>query len=375
MDNRVNTVNLKTIFLLAGSFCAYFMGAGFATGQEIKQFYSSYGTISFVGLIISAVVFVYFGYSLYSLGFKMQFKNPYDVYRYYCGKYVGTFYEWYSVVLIYLVAVVVLAGAGAALNQYFGVPTWVGIVVIGIFAIAAVLMGLNRLISIMGILGPVVILILLIIAIGAIVKNPGGILQADSIVSNLEMKHASSHWWLSGLLYPGLCLGIGCPFLLSCGATAANEKEAKAAGITAPLMFVIPIAIILLSQLSYISDIADAQVPVLVIAQKFMPVIAALFLPILLIKIFITVTMVLWTFVRRFAEDKTKKFKIITIIAGCASLTSSFVPFDVLVNILYPLCGYFALVFIVFMIIKQVKDRTGNSEQNDAEEKAVPPLN
>jgi uncharacterized membrane protein YkvI len=71
--------------------------------------------------------------------------------------------------------------------------------------------------------------------------------------------------------------------------------------------------------------------------------------------------------VRKFAVDKTKKFNIIAaVLIIIGMLFGGIIPFDKLVNILYPLAGYSAIVFIGFMVHKEVKIRK-NSEEYSVE--------
>jgi len=59
--------------------------------------------------------------------------------------------------------------------------------------------------------------------------------------------------------------------------------------------------------------------------------------------------------VRKFATDKTKKFNLIaTGLSAVAILFGGILPFDKLVNILFPFAGYSAIVFACFMVYKEL---------------------
>ena len=51
----------KRAFAVAGAYIAWIMGSGFATGQEIFQFYTSYGYKSYIILIIILIGFILVG--------------------------------------------------------------------------------------------------------------------------------------------------------------------------------------------------------------------------------------------------------------------------------------------------------------------------
>ena len=47
-----NEVRISMVIKLAGAFCAFLIGAGFATGQEIMQYFTNYGIAKAVGVMV-----------------------------------------------------------------------------------------------------------------------------------------------------------------------------------------------------------------------------------------------------------------------------------------------------------------------------------
>ena len=99
MEKQV--VNIKKVIILAGALCAYWIGSGFATGQEVLQFFTASG----INGIFAAVIFLFFmlflTYVLFSIGQKKKFANPYDVFEYYCCKAIGSVYDWYNFIFCF----------------------------------------------------------------------------------------------------------------------------------------------------------------------------------------------------------------------------------------------------------------------------------
>ena len=59
----------------------------------------------------------------------------------------------------------------------------------------------------------------------------------------------------------------------------------------------------------------------------------------------------------RFAKEGTNRFRILTVALGLLGLfVGLFLPFRVLVNVIYVLNGYVGAVLIVFMLWKNIKD-------------------
>lgn len=52
-------INLMNVMKYAGAYIAFEIGSGFATGQEILQFYSAYGLFSIGGALISMLSLIH----------------------------------------------------------------------------------------------------------------------------------------------------------------------------------------------------------------------------------------------------------------------------------------------------------------------------
>ena len=65
-------VNIKTVISFAGAYVATVIGSGFATGQEILQFFTFYGYAGIIGGIISMVLFSWFGAEVIDKGRELE---------------------------------------------------------------------------------------------------------------------------------------------------------------------------------------------------------------------------------------------------------------------------------------------------------------
>lgn len=355
------SVSLKKIILLAGALCAYWIGSGFATGQEVLQFFATSGTNGIVAAFIFLVLMSFLTYTLYGIGQKKKFKNPYDVFEYYCGKVLGQFYIWYSVLLVYGIFVVMLAGGGATIHQYYGIPTYIGTGAIALLALGTTLLGAEKVIDIIGVIGPVKIIFVAIVGVAGIITlfgQPTLMSEASDLMPTLGFQTASSNWAWSGALYAFLALMVSIPFQVDCGASAKNVKEARLAGVIGTVAFTIAIISLVIGELVYYELIIGQQVPTLAIANHISPVLGLIFSVLIVISIYSAVASFLFMTVRKFAADKTNKFKIVaTLLTVIGMFFGGVIPFDKLVNFLYPLAGYSAIVFACFMIYKEIKEK------------------
>ncbi|VBB09056.1 Hypothetical protein LUCI_4342 [Lucifera butyrica] len=368
------SIHLKKVVILAGALCAYWIGSGFATGQEVLQFFSTNGINGIIAAFVFLVLMSFLTYVLYGIGYKKKFDNPYDVFEYYCGKVIGQVYIWYSVVLVYAIFVVMLAGGGATIHQYYGIPAYLGTGAIALLALGTAVLGIEKLIDIIGVIGPIKIVFVAIVGIAGIVTllgQPALLSEASRLMPTLGFKSASSNWAWSGALYAFLALMVSIPFQVDCGASAGSVKEARIAGLTGTAAFTVAIISLVIGELVYYKLIIGQQVPTLAIANHISPVLGLTFSVLIVLCIYSAVASFLLMTVRKFAADKTPKFNIIaTVLTAIGMFFGGIFPFDKLVNILYPFAGYSAIVFAGFMFYKELRENSekGNIEKENNEE-------
>jgi len=353
------SISFRKIATIAGAMCAYWMGSGFATGQEILQFFTSSGIKGILSTIIFLVITGSSTYFIASAGQKEQFENPFDIFVYYCGKWIGNFYIWLSVVVMYCVLIVILAGAGASLHQFYGVPTYAGIIIIGVLALSTVLLGVQKIIRIISSLSFVQILFLLILGgygITSLAKDPNIILKNSELIQVAAIKTPSPHWALSAILYAFFTTIVIVPFLVSSVTIVNNLKEARIATISGTVIFTLSIIILIIAELIYYKIFVGKQVPTLAIAYHISPYFGSAFTLIIVIASYSAVSSNLLIITRRFAAYKTKKYNIVAfVLILVAIICSGAVPFALLINILFPTLAYSTIIFIALMLYKELK--------------------
>ena len=130
-------------FMKVVSFCgaciAFYIGAGFATMQEIIQYVASYGSKLWIVIAVNAAIYIYTDLSFSTNGNRLKLKRGGDIYTHYCGKYIGNFFDYFSALFCYACFIVMCGGANATAAQQWGLPNGVGAVILTVFVIATVI--------------------------------------------------------------------------------------------------------------------------------------------------------------------------------------------------------------------------------------------
>ncbi|MCC8057078.1 hypothetical protein [Cloacibacillus sp.] len=350
-----NKVSWLNVVKFAGAFIAFLIGAGFATGQEVFQYFAAYGYEGFLVGLFVLICFVYVGGDFIVAGFNEHFKNTNDIYRYYCGKYIGGFYDYFSIAFIYMSYIVMLGGAGATVNQYYHLSPVVGAILMMVLSVGTVVFGLGKIVDVIGSIGPLIVIIAIGVGLAAIVTNPGGIAEGARLIASgeLDITRVGSNWFMSGTSYVGFCMLWLAAFLAAMGTKANSKKEAVIGTTLGAIGFVLGAIILMLGLLSSLQDLYTSDIPSLIIAEKIWPPLATIFSVIIIAGIYTTAVPLLWSVSARFSQEKTTKFYGLTAgLAVIACFVALELPFRKIVNVIYGVNGYVGILLIFFMLAK-----------------------
>lgn len=354
-------VNIRTIVIFSGSIIAFLIGSGFATGQEVLQYFAAYGYKGIAGALLTLMLLVYVCSEFLVVGYTEKFKKGNDIYKYYCGEKLGLCFDYFSTLFCFLSFIVMVAGASATLNQHYNLAPFIGAVIIGILTLITALAGLSKLVEIIGKVGPIIVVISIILGISSLLKNYSSLdpeIVSKALV-NLEgdskLVKASSTWYLASFSYVGFCMLWLAGFLASLGGKAGSKKEARIGGLCGAILFSVAVIIVALGLLATIEVTAGTQIPMLFLANDIHPVFSSIFALIILAGIYTTAVPLLWNVSSRFTEEKTKAFKVFTVVLVVVGvIVGLWIPFDKLINIVYVINGYFGGILLLIMVYKSL---------------------
>lgn len=99
---------MKKSLQIAGAYVGLIVGAGFASGQEILQFFTSLGWMGVLGALVATLLFAFLGMQLAQLGSSMQTTSHKDVIYHICGRYLGIVVDIIVTFFLFGVAVVMI---------------------------------------------------------------------------------------------------------------------------------------------------------------------------------------------------------------------------------------------------------------------------
>ena len=351
MDQKIR---FGRVLRLAGAFTACAIGSGFATGQEIMQFFTAQGIMSMLGSVVTTVIFAWCGAIFMKHGYEHKLSEPGQILEFYFGRTGGIIAAVLVELFLYSVFVIMISGAGTVLSELFGLPPMLGRLLIAALSLLTVVCGLSKLADIIGGAGAVIIVFTIAVGIIALVAAPGSIPDAAAVIPALPLTKAPGGWLWSSILYPAYNAVV--VIFLSCclGRDAASRKEAVLGGACGGIFFGLAILVMNAGLTANIAAVWESSVPVLALAKNIHPAVAFVFSVIVFLGIYSTAVPMLWSVVRSFAGDRTKRSVILSAVLSAAGLALGMTDFKTLVNTIYPFSGYAGLLIIAAATFREL---------------------
>ena len=209
--------------------------------------------------------------------------------------------------------------------------------ILAIITLFSVLLGINKVISILGNIGPIIAVISIGVGIVTISRNIDSFCMANEIIGTLNLTKAVDNWWMTAIIYSGLNLVIATPFLVGVGATATNKTNCIWGGILGGIVFMIAAMTLNMGIMSDIQNTYITEIPTLYMAKNIGPIVGIMFSFMLIAGIYTTAVPLLWSVCDSFSQEKTTKFTLIALFCTVIGFIGSRLPFSMLVNIIYPM--------------------------------------
>ena len=177
MQQKTN-LNLLNVALM---FVGAIMGAGFASGREIWQFFGVFGKQGRIGILLIAVLFVVLGMMTAYLARILGTNDMGRIIAPGGNPKIENLVSWFMAIMLFTVLINMTAAGGALLHQNFGISRLVGGVLIGVLVIVTVLGEFERISKVFRYIMPVLFAAVILISVLAVTANLGASAQREPV--------------------------------------------------------------------------------------------------------------------------------------------------------------------------------------------------
>lgn len=335
---------------IAATYIGAVIGAGFASGQEIIQFFSKFGYWGMGGALLAGLLFAWLGCVVVSSAARQQMDSyeQYLVFLFGLGK--AKIFDGLICLFLFSGLAVMLVAGGSLFNQLWGWEVRVGFIVNILFLYGVMLLGVKGMIWLNSLVIPFLLLFGLGVAMLGIIS--GGEIQTFPLVDNGLIL---DNWLLAAILYVSYNLVLAMVILVTLG---KQVKKTGNSGVLVGGMVLGLFAGILGLALGMNAGITQGKdIPMLALAQALNPWIGKGYSLVLWVAIMTTALGNGIGLMRRL-ESSWPGARVLT----------AFVPFlptllffgwslERAVVVIYPLLGYLGLILLVAIILSSMSDK------------------
>lgn len=346
---------MKKSFQIGGAFVGLIVGAGFASGQEIMQYFTSFGLMGMVGALIATGIFAFLGMTLAQIGSDLQTTSHKEGIYYLGGRFLGPILDILITCILFGIAVVMFAGSGSTFQQMYGLNPGIGSIFMATATILTLLLNADNIIKIVAVLTPYLMSIIFIILIYSLFTMDYSIGELNVMAQ--KQTSAAPNWILSTILYVSYNIASGAAMLIVMGGTVKNRKIAGRGGILGGIMLGFLILLINAALFAKMDVVASVEMPTLELAKQIHPIVGFLMSLMLLGMMYSTAVGMFYVFTVRILSPKRKWFKPAVMVIGLAGFAVSLVGFTTLVGKLYSSMGYLGFILIFAIVFTWLRNK------------------
>jgi len=351
-----------SVFKVAATYIGTVVGAGFASGQEILQFFAVFGSDGFLGLVIVTILFIFYGYIIMKLGNDLNSSSHVDVIKKAGGKYIGPVLDLLITFFLFGSLTAMIAGSGAIFRQQFNLPEVWGNLLMIVITTVTVLTGIEGVINSISFVVP----FLLVVALGV------SIYSMFFIPFNLNQKYYSFNnsliinWFWAAILYASYNIIISVSVLAPLGSNAKDNKKIKKGSILGGFFLGLGAFAIYIALRRSLDEIIFMEIPMAYIAGKISHMIQIIYVIVLLAEIYTTAVGSLFGFAARISNSnyslRLRHFispnnKLVIIFTAILAFLVSRYGFSNLVSRMYPLMGYGGCILLTSLLYSFIKEK------------------
>ncbi|TRZ38893.1 hypothetical protein CEQ21_26370 [Niallia circulans] len=336
-------------FQLAAVYVGTVVGAGFATGKEIVEFFSQFGLLGFFGILASGLIFSSLGSKLMRISVKIKAKSYQEFTIFLFGRVAGSLVNILMLIMLIGVCAVMLSGAGAVFEEQLGLSKAFGVIFTIVLSLIVMLVGMKGLFAVNTFVVPIMITFSFILFTLSI-QLPGFLDRMD------DLPIFSWNGITSPFSYTALNLSLAIAVLVPAASEIGDDQTVKWGGIIGgiALMFILLSSHFTLIMLDNVDSYA---IPMASIMRELAPNLSWIYIIVIYGEIFTSVIGNVYGLERQMSQYLRIPSILIIAVIFAVSYSISFIHYGTLLSILYPLFGYISLVFLLLLWLKPIPQK------------------
>lgn len=342
---------IKHRFMLIMGYLGAVIGAGFASGQEIVQFFVTYGSYGGKGVFLATILFAVCGGLLLYIAHTQKVANYQDMLGYLLGQKIGYAVDFLLAIFLFLGISTMLSASGAVFYEHLYLSKNLGIFLAYILIVVLLVAGKKGLILSYNILVPVKIVLLLIISGYAAFFVEGNQLEMYVVSMNAQ---GSWNWLIASLLYVAYNFALAMVVLTEYQ-SVTNKRCGISGAAWGGLLLGVLVIVNYISLCKFLPAVMHYQVPMLYVAGHINLTAKHLYTVVLWLGIITTAIANAYGFAQRFSRFTGLGYGLCLVLCMTMALPLSMQSFSSLVSKVYPVFGILGISIIAALFYRAIK--------------------
>lgn len=326
---------------IAATYIGTVVGAGFASGQEILAFFTSYGRWGTIGIFLSTILFIWLGYRMMLYAHRMGAPSYESFNNAMFGPVLGKIINLLVFITLLGVTTVMLAGSGSVLDEKFGIPYLLGVILTMLLALLVLQKGLNQLLAVNSIVVPMMLLFSCLVLTSGEIDNPAP-----------EQEPTTYEFIWKAILYVSFNLAMAQSVLVPIGSHIRDiwilRRAAFLGGAGLGFMLLVAHG----AMLANWDDVRLMDVPMVTITSEWNDWLQLFFIFVLYAEIFTTLIANIYGITQQLREIFTLKEHTLYVLLFLVSFLLCLIGYSQLLLFFYPLFGYLGLATMLRISLK-----------------------
>lgn len=340
---------LRKVTTIALAFVGLLVGAGFASGQEVVQYFITFGYQGLIGVGVAALLMIAAGGILFQLGSYYLADEHSTVFNNATHPVVSKILDITTMLTLFCIGFVMLAGAGSNLEQQFGTPTWIGSAIMVVLVLVSGFLDVDKVTNVISAITPLIIIAVVAAGLITLFNLPEDISGLNVIAQEqTAAQGVFDNWFLSAINYTAMALMLGLSMILVIGGNYFSPKAAGLGGLAGGLVFSILLAILAFVLFFNIDEAQGMDFPLLAVFDGLHPIVGILVSVVIYAMIYNTAIGMFYALGRRLTVGRSENhFRVVFIAVTLVGFVISFAGFTDLIGWVYPLIGYIGMGMLI----------------------------
>lgn len=355
MSKEKNNQGL-TAFGIASTYVGTIIGAGYASGQEILQFFNAFREKGLIGIVVATLLFIVAGYVPMMVGKRLNSGDYNQVISVGKTNLAKIFSDIVITFTLFSTLTIMIAASGTTFMQTFGWPLIAGGIIMCVLLMVSLFAGLDGIVKALSAVVPVMVVGAFVTAFYFII-NPVPVADPtkEIIVNSSPL---IKHWSLSGLLYVTFNYVVAIAVNISLGQQARSTKDIRNGALAGGLILGFCAFALYMALGKNLHIIGTSDLPIVDLVNTISPTFGSFYSIILFAGLYSTAISCFFGVYQRFIQlpalSKLSNNTIIVLIT-VVSLAASMLGFSNLIGYVYPGIGYAGIIILGITIYKYSK--------------------